>query len=50
MLFHLKRAKVSHLLGLANGFTIMNSNALNFNLSFGDGCIWSTQMLDIITL
>ena len=34
VLFHLKRAKVSHLLGLVNGFTIMNSNALNFNLSF----------------
>ena len=45
-LFHLKAAKVSHLLGLGNGFTIMNSNALNSDLSFGGGCIWSTQMLD----
>lgn len=45
-LFHLKGAKVSHLLGLGNGFTIMNSNALNFNLSFAVDCIWSTQILD----
>ena len=45
-LFHLKVAKVSHLLGLGNGFTIMNSNALNSDLFFVAGCIWSTQMLD----